>query len=171
VPLLERAADPAHGAAVYAQTCAVCHGADGSGKRIGSVGDGKGYEFPPLWGPDSFNDGAGMARLITGSGFIRGNMPRGTTWQNPALTPEEAWDVAAFVSSQPRPHMEGLDRDYPKLIQKPVDAPYGPYVDHFSLEQHRLGPFQPIKDAVHRLQALGTREPADSVKSAESSKQ
>jgi thiosulfate dehydrogenase len=171
IPWLERAADPSHGAAVFAETCALCHGADGAGKRVGSVGDAKGYEFPPLWGPDSFNDGAGMARLITAGGFIRGNMPRGVTWEKPTLTPEEAWDVAAFVDSQPRPHMEGLDRDYPKLTQKPVDAPYGPYADHFSEVQHRLGPFQPIKEALRHLQAPETKGSADLVKSAGSTKQ
>jgi thiosulfate dehydrogenase len=46
VSLLERAADPAHGAAVYAQICVKCHGADGAGKRKGVVGDARGYEFP-----------------------------------------------------------------------------------------------------------------------------
>jgi thiosulfate dehydrogenase len=151
VPLLERAADPKHGAAVYAQVCARCHGADGAGKRRGVVGDAKGYEFPPLWGPDSFNDGAGMARIITMVGFVHSNMPAGTTWETPALTSEDAWDVAAFVDSQPRPQMKDLERDYPNRLQKPVDAAYGPYPDQFGQDQHRFGPFQPIKDAVRRL--------------------
>jgi len=170
VPLLDRAADPTRGAAVYAQTCAVCHGADGAGKRNGIAGDAKGYTFPPLWGPDSFNDGAGMARLITSVGFIHGNMPVGTTWQNPALTIDDAWDVAAFVQSQPRPHMEGLDRDFPNRLQKPVDAAYGPYPDQFSQDEHRFGPFQPIKDAVRRL-THATGQPADPIKWADSTKQ
>jgi thiosulfate dehydrogenase len=160
VPLMDRAADPTHGAAVYAQHCAQCHGENGAGKRYGAVGDAKGYEFPPLWGPDSFNDGAGMARLITMVGFVHGNMPRGTTWRNPTLTIEDAWDVAAFIDSQPRPHMNDLDRDYPDRLQKPVDAIYGPYADQFGQDQHRLGPFQPIKDAVRRLRALATKQSA-----------
>jgi thiosulfate dehydrogenase len=164
VPLLDRAADPAHGAAVYVRNCAACHGANGAGQRNGAGGDGDGYAFPPLWGSDSFNDGAGMARLITIASFVHGNMPAGTTWQNPALTADDAWDVGAFVESKPRPHMEGLDRDYPNLLQKPVDAAYGPYPDQFGEEQHRFGPFQPIKDAVRRLQMLAASTPADASK-------
>ena len=160
VPLMDRAANPTHGAAVYARDCASCHGQNGSGKRYGAAGDAKGYEFPPLWGADSFNDGAGMARLITLVGFVHGNMPRGATWENPVLTIEDAWDVAAFINSQPRPHMDDLDRDYPDRLQKPVDAAYGPYPDQFGQDQHRLGPFQPIKEAVRRLRALATKQSA-----------
>ena len=154
--LLDRAADPARGAAVYGRICAACHGANGAGQRVGIAGDAKGYAVPPLWGPDSFNDGAGMARLITSAGFVHGNMPAGTTWQAPILSAEDAWDVAAFVESQPRPHMADLERDFPNRLQKPVDAAYGPYADDFSQEQHRLGPFQPIKDAVA---AMKKRDP------------
>jgi thiosulfate dehydrogenase len=161
LPLLDRAADSELGAAVYKRTCAACHGANGAGQRNGTVGDAGGYAFPPLWGPDSFNDGAGMARLITIAGFVHANMPAGTTWQAPALTTEEAWDVAAFVENQARPHMQGLDRDFPYRLQKPVDAAYGPYADQFSEEQHRLGPFQPIRDAVRRLQMLAASMTAD----------
>src|SRR3954468_3791710 len=40
-----RAANLEHGAQVFAQTCAVCHGADGQGRRAASV---TGYQFPPL---------------------------------------------------------------------------------------------------------------------------
>ncbi len=48
-----RRADPDAGSVVYAAKCAVCHGADGLGKRVGQRGDAQGYTFPPLWGPDS----------------------------------------------------------------------------------------------------------------------
>jgi thiosulfate dehydrogenase len=171
VPLLERAADPTHGAEVYAHVCATCHGADGAGKRRGVVGDAKGYEFPPLWGPDSFNDGAGMARIITMVGFVHSNMPAGTTWETPALTIEEAWDVAAFVNNQPRPHMKDLDRDYPNRLQKPVDAVYGPYPDQFGQDQHRFGPFQPIKDAVRRLRGSAMNQSAAPADVSEPTKQ
>jgi len=35
--------------------------------------------------------------------FVRFNMPRGVDPQHPQLTVQEAWDVAAYVDSQPRP--------------------------------------------------------------------
>ncbi len=54
---------------------------------------------------DSFNDGAGMNMLIDTANFIHSNMPDGTTWANPTLSPEDAWDVAAYIDSQPRPAM------------------------------------------------------------------
>ena len=43
--------------------CAACHGDKGQGLRRGKAGDGDGYQFPPLWGPDSYSNGAGMARM------------------------------------------------------------------------------------------------------------
>jgi thiosulfate dehydrogenase len=145
--LLTRAADPKHGAAVYQKTCAVCHQPDGHGKRNGEPGDAKGYMYPPLWGPDSFNDGAGMHRLISSASFIHANMPFGTHYDAPVLSSDDAWDVAAYINSQPRPHRDHLDADYPDRAKKPVDAPFPPYTDNFSVEQHRLGPFQPIEEA------------------------
>jgi thiosulfate dehydrogenase len=51
------------------------------------------------------------------------------------------------MNSKPRPARTGLDRDYPNRSRKPVDAPFPPFLDSFPLEQHRLGPFQPILDA------------------------
>jgi len=150
MPLPDRAADPQRGAVVYAQNCSTCHGANGAGQRAGTPGDAGGYAFPPLWGEDSFNDGAGMARLIAAANFIHSNMPAGTTWQQPSLTVDDSWDVAAYVESQPRPHMPGLDRDYPDRAQKPVDAPYPPYAAGFDELQHRYGPFPPILAALHR---------------------
>jgi thiosulfate dehydrogenase len=150
LPLLDRAADAAKGRAVFAATCQVCHQADGQGLRRGKPGDAGGYLFPPLWGPDSFNDGAGMHRLIASANYIRANMPMGTNYRAPLLSVEDAWDVAAFVNSQPRPARPRLDLDYPDRSKKPVDAPFPPFADGFSLDQHRLGPFKPIVDALNR---------------------
>jgi thiosulfate dehydrogenase len=103
--------------------------------------NGSGYLYPPLWGADSFNDGAGMHRIITAANFIRANMPYGTTFERPQLTAEQAFDVAAYINTQARPHRSGLDRDYPDRSRKPVDAPFPPYADHFSQLQHTFGPW------------------------------
>ena len=145
--LLDRAADPKKGAEGFHNYCEECHGADGLGMRNGEKGDAKGYMYPPLWGPDSFNDGAGMHRLIASASFIHANMPFGTTYDMPQIPVEDAWDIAAYVNSQDRPKMANLDRDYPDRTRKPVDAPFPPFNDKFPLEQHRLGPFKPIINA------------------------
>ena len=145
LPLMDRAADPVGGAGVYTTYCSVCHGANGQGTRDNS--GGAGYLYPPLWGPDSFNDGAGMHRIIKAASFIHANMPLGTTFEAPTLTDEEAFDVAAFINVQPRPAKGGLDRDYPDRTRKPVDAPFPPYPDEFSQEQHTFGPWKAIMDA------------------------
>jgi thiosulfate dehydrogenase len=147
LPLLSRAANPARGATVFLERCAACHQMNGLGMRKGPAGSAAGYLFPPLWGADSFNDGAGMHRLIASASFIRANMPLGTTFEAPVLSVDDAWDVAAFMNSQPRPLRSDLDRDYPDRARKPADAPFPPFLDSFPLEQHRLGPFQPILDA------------------------
>ena len=146
MPELARAADPARGGVIYNNTCADCHGIDGLGVRRSLPTVDLGYMMPPLWGPDSFNDGAGMARLITAANFVHFNMPHGADYLNPQLSVEDAWDVAAYVVSQPRPHKQGLERDYPDLLLKPVDTPYGPYADGFSEQQHKYGPFAPIRE-------------------------
>jgi thiosulfate dehydrogenase len=144
---LDRAADTARGGRVYADNCAVCHGEDGQGVRRGDVGDAQGYLYPPLWGDDSFNTGAGMHRLIKSARFIRANMPFGVTHDAPLLSVDDAWDVAAYINAQPRPEKAGLDRDFPDRSRKPVDAPFPPFDDAFPLEQHILGPYQPMIDA------------------------
>jgi thiosulfate dehydrogenase len=135
-----RAADLAKGAEVFGARCSICHGQDGQG-LLAAVNRSKGYLFPPLWGPDSFNNGAGMHRVLTAARFVKARMPLG----EPTLSDDEAFDVAAFINSKPRPEMPGLERDYPDKATKPVDNPYGPFVDDFPLEQHRFGPFQPIE--------------------------
>jgi thiosulfate dehydrogenase len=109
LPLAEplETADPTRGAQVFAGVCARCHGANGAGEEKA----GGGYAIPPLWGSDSFNAAAGMNTLPTAAAFIRANMPRGITWQEPQLTVQEAWDVAAYVLSQPRPPAPGAQTE------------------------------------------------------------
>ena len=147
---LSRPANIARGTQIFANTCAACHGATGEGKPSGEPSGG--YEIPPLWGNDTFNDGAGMARLISAANFIRSNMPNGTTWQAPSVSVQDAWDVAAFVINHPRPHKDRLEDDYPKRVDKAVDAAYGPFADGLPAEQHALGPFDPIRARLKALQ-------------------
>jgi thiosulfate dehydrogenase len=101
-----------------------------------------GYVFPPLWGPDSFNNGAGMNRVLTAARFIKARMPFGQA----DLDDNQAFDVAAYINSQPRPAMSGLASDYPDRADKPVDSPYGPYADPFPQAQHKYGPFREIRE-------------------------
>jgi thiosulfate dehydrogenase len=72
-------------------------------------------------------------------------MPLGATYDAPILTDEEAWDVAAYVNSMPRP-TRNLSRDWPDISKKPLDHPFGPYTDGFDETQHKLGPFKPIQE-------------------------
>lgn len=136
-----RAVDLNHGAHVFKVNCTVCHGSDGQGIKSD---DGFTYTYPPLWGYDSYNDGAGMTRVITAAQFIKGNMPFGTTYNAPVLSDEEAYDVAGFINQQTRPKKSNPEKDFPDLKKKPVSTPYPPYADSFSVEQHQIGPFQPI---------------------------
>lgn len=138
--VLERAASPDKGKLIFSQKCALCHQPTGAGLPVNAKNLAEGYLYPPLWGKDSFNNGAGMARLITAAQYIKANMPFG----NPSLTNEEAFDVAAFINSQPRPQKSGLENDFPDRSKKPVDAPFPPWPDHFSEQQHKYGPFKPM---------------------------
>ncbi len=106
--------DPKRGEAIFNERCTSCHGEDGQGKAIGDKKAG------PLWGPNSWNDGAGAARIYTLAGIIRYTMP----YLDPgSLTDEEAQHVAAFITSQSRPVYPFKDRDY--LSGKvPIDAVY-----------------------------------------------
>lgn len=137
---LDRPADPARGQAVYVAKCKSCHGPDGQGLPMPESA----RDYPPLWGERSYAESAGLFRLSRFAGYVKANMPLGATWDNPQLTDEEAWDVAAFVNSQPRPKHRFLDTDFPKVAGKPFDHPFGPYSDTFPEIQHKYGPFQPI---------------------------
>ncbi|MBL8306173.1 MAG: c-type cytochrome, partial [Rubrivivax sp.] len=148
-----RRADAEAGAKVYAEKCVACHGADGLGRRVGTVGDAQGYLFPPLWGPDSFNTGAGMNRMLMATRFIRHNMPLGASHAAGQLSDDEAFDVAAFMLSQPRPAKANLEADFPARWNKPIDAAFPPYVLGFSPDQHRFGPFPPMAEKARQVAA------------------
>lgn len=87
--------DYERGKKVFAESCAMCHGKDGQGQRVAGE-----FVFPPLWGPESFNWGAGMHQLNNAAAFIKANMPlsRGGT-----LSDQQAWDVAMYMDSHERP--------------------------------------------------------------------
>ncbi len=106
--------DRQKGEAIFLERCTSCHGADGQGVAVGDKKPG------PLWGPDSWNDGAGAARVYTLAGIVRYAMP----YLNPgSLTDEEAQEVAAFINEKPRPAFPYKQTDY--LSEKlPGDAVY-----------------------------------------------
>jgi thiosulfate dehydrogenase len=132
--------------------CAACHQSDGQGVRLpveARAAEQRRYLYPPLWGLDSFNDAAGMARVMTGAWFVDANMPYGINFHYPLLAPVDAYDVMAFVVEQPRPHKADLAKDYPDRWLKPVGTMYPPWVGPFSAAQNRFGPWQPIIDWRH----------------------
>jgi thiosulfate dehydrogenase len=100
--------DTAAGRDGYATQCARCHGADGQGgPAAGAI-----PAAPPVWGPKSYNIGAGMARIGMLSSFLHVAMP----YDAPGtLTEQQARDIAAYVNAQSRP-------DFPK---KAEDWPHG----------------------------------------------
>jgi len=103
--------DSVRGAVLFATTCAACHGAGGEGKPP---------VIPALWGPKSYSVGASMAREERAASFIKHFMPQ----NNPgSLTDQQAYDVSAFINSQPRPDSPGKEKDWP-AGGVPADVPY-----------------------------------------------
>ena len=103
--------DTTRGAALFATTCVMCHGAQGQGNRPA---------FPALWGPSSFSIGASMAREERAATFIRHFMPQNKPG---SLTDQQAYDLAAYVDSHLRPDSPGKQDDWPKG-GAPADVPY-----------------------------------------------
>lgn len=102
--------DTIAGKAIFSTTCAVCHGANGQGTAIAT----------PLWGDRSFNIGAGMARVRTAAAFIRYNMPFD---QPGSLSDQQAFDVARYITTRPRPDFPGKEMDWPRG-DPPPDVAY-----------------------------------------------
>jgi len=143
LPFLATAADPVQGKKIFISRCMSCHGRDGQGKK--GAGD-RTYVYPPLWGSHSYNTGAGIYRLSKFAAFVKNNMPVGISHDKPLLSDEEAWNVAAYVNSRPRPQKD-ISKDWPDIKSKPVDNPFGPFADTFPHQQHKFGPFGSMESA------------------------
>lgn len=102
--------DPGRGARVYASHCVQCHGADGQGLHTAA-----GYVFPPLWGPHSYNWGAGMHSVDKAVAFIKSSMPLG---RGGMLSDQQAWDVTAYIDSHPRPQDPRFNGNLQQTIAK-----------------------------------------------------
>jgi thiosulfate dehydrogenase len=140
---LDRPADPKKGLIVYQESCARCHGLNGQGQKSGN---GIEWKYPPLYGSESYNVGAGLFRLSRFAGYVKANMPSDVaTFEKPALTDEQAWDVAAYINSMPRPDKD-ISMDWPDISKKPIDHPFGPYADNFNETQHKYGPFKEMME-------------------------
>lgn len=148
IAYLNRAASPAKGKLVYAKYCKICHGSNGEGLL---KGNGISYEYPPLWGVNSYNVSAGLYRVEKFARFTKTNMPYGISYKDIILSDEEAWDIAAYVNSQPRPNKKFKGDWNANLINKPIDAPFGPYADGFTEKEHKYGPYIPIQKAIQKL--------------------
>jgi thiosulfate dehydrogenase len=102
--------DSTRGRALFTDNCARCHGNNGAG--MGPI--------PALWGPQSFSIGASMARQERAASFIRHNMP----FDRPgSLTDQQSYDIAAYITSMPRPDSPGKENDWPNG-GAPEDVPY-----------------------------------------------
>ena len=97
VKLPDLTGDPQRGGLIYAKQCALCHGAEGVGQPPA---------IPALWGPDAFSDGAGMNNTDRMAAFVQHNMPQ---TKPGSLTPQEAFDVSAYVHSKPHEHFDIKD--------------------------------------------------------------
>ncbi|MES2519397.1 MAG: c-type cytochrome [Bacteroidota bacterium] len=153
---LKRPCDPVLGKIVYEQKCQSCHQANGEGVL---ASDGKNFTYPPLWGKHSYNIGAGLFRISNFAGYVKYNMPYGATYERPQLSDADAWDVAAYVNSMPRPTKD-LSKDWPNIASKPFDHPFGPYADSFPEKQHKFGPFKPIKEWKEQHKNLKIKNPS-----------
>ena len=143
VDLPDRAADINNGRVVFQKSCQACHGENGLGLKAPDYDQTGKYMFPPLAGDDSFNDGAGMSRMIKATLFIHSNMPLGTSADKPALSIDDAYDVAAYVESLPRPSRIDRDKDFPDPGFRPIDYPVPEYFkgDMKALNRAKYGPF------------------------------
>jgi thiosulfate dehydrogenase len=74
--------DRKNGEKLFMLRCSICHGEDGHG-QLNAEPQRYPYGFPPLWGNESFNVAAGMARLHKAASFIK----KKCRWPPAALFP------------------------------------------------------------------------------------
>jgi thiosulfate dehydrogenase len=139
----KRAASSERGSELFQLHCQRCHGTEGEGKlQVNNIT----YVYPPLWGEKAYQPGSSMHRIIKQAQWLKANMPFDkATWDRPFLSDEEALDIAAFVNDDNihrRPSVKNFD--YPHPEEKAIDYDRGPFIDHFTATQHKLGPYQPI---------------------------
>jgi thiosulfate dehydrogenase len=139
----KRAASSERGSELFQLHCQRCHGTEGEGKlQVNNIT----YVYPPLWGEKAYQPGSSMHRIIKQAQWLKANMPFDkATWDRPFLSDEEALDIAAFVNDDNihrRPSVKSFD--YPHPEEKAIDYDRGPFIDHFTATQHKLGPYQPI---------------------------
>ena len=141
--LPNRQANVKDGKVAYKQLCIACHGEKALGTKAADYNTSGEYTFPPLAGNESFNNGAGMSRLIKATDFIHANMPLGTTSKNPVLSIDQAYDVAAYFLSLPRTEHKHRDKDFPDKNFRPADYPVPEYFkgDKAALKKAKLGPY------------------------------
>ncbi|TEA77138.1 c-type cytochrome [Allopusillimonas ginsengisoli] len=133
--------DYTRGKAVFAQHCALCHGADGAGQKA----NGK-MVFPALWGDESFNWGAGMHSVANAASFIKHNMPLG---QGNTLTDQQAWDVAYYMNSHDRPQdprFNGSVEETRKAFHDTPNSLYGQTVNGKVLGENATPPGGVLRD-------------------------
>ncbi|MEO6069939.1 MAG: c-type cytochrome [Chitinophagaceae bacterium] len=145
VKLPSIAASSGRGEILYKAECLRCHGANGEGIMRP---DNTAYIYPPLWGANSYQPGSSMHRVIKQAQWLKANMPYDkATADKPYLSDEQALDVAAFINDDAIHKRPGVKNyDYTNLAVKPIDYGEGPFIDTFSVDQHKVGPFQPIID-------------------------
>jgi thiosulfate dehydrogenase len=125
----QQPADYARGQQVFNAKCAICHGNDGQGQQVAGE-----YIFPPLWGNDSYNWGAGMHQLDKAAGFIKANMPLGL---GNSLSDQEAWDVAMFINAHERPQDPRYTGNLAETRKQHHNTPYSLY--GIEVNGHLLG--------------------------------
>jgi len=102
IPLVKKATHKNYlnGKKVFMDQCSDCHGENGLGTDDG----------PPVWGPNSYNTGAGLSKPNKMATWIKADMPL----DDPTLTLQEAVDVAIYIDAQEHPDFDLTKHMFPK---------------------------------------------------------
>ncbi|WCM89144.1 c-type cytochrome [Acidovorax sp. NCPPB 3576] len=150
MPDVARAADPQRGAKLYAAQCSACHGGDAGGQQRPDFKTGGGYLFPPIAGPDTYDNAGHMFAVPLLARYIRASMPLGSTYDRPRLTPSQALDIAAFLNDDAMPRLQNPNRA--RLYPDPALRPQGFAIpEHFPGQPQmylraKFGPFRNVNE-------------------------
>jgi thiosulfate dehydrogenase len=145
---IQRAADPARGKVLFASKCQACHGADAMGQKQANFEQGGGYLFPPLAGPDTYDNAGHMFAVPLLARYIRASMPLGASHDKPQLTPEQALDIAAFINDDatPRGHNPNRMKLYPDAALRPQGFAIPERFADQTPQAYRRAKFGPFKN-------------------------